>query len=86
MFHDDADIAANVLGHQYMKGVIGHAGFPEGGYGNCIGKLVERGYRVARVEQTETPEGLRERKKGMKGKKPSVVCREVCGVVSRGTR
>ena len=87
MFHDDADVGANVLGHSYMKGVLAHTGFPEGGYSELIGKLVDAGYRVARVEQTETPDGLKERKKTIKGKdKPQVVAREVCGVTTKGTR
>jgi DNA mismatch repair protein MSH6 len=87
MFHDDADVAVKELNFVYMKGVLAHAGFPEGAYDKIVGTLVERGYRVARVEQTETPEMLKERKRGMKGgKKPMVVCREVCGVVSLGTR
>jgi DNA mismatch repair protein MSH6 len=87
MFHDDADVGAKVLGHVYMKGIIGHTGFPEAAYGTMVYKLVEAGYKVARVEQTETPAALAERKKSMKGgKKPEVVCREVCSVVSKGTR
>ena len=86
MFHDDADVAAEVLGHNYMKGVLAHAGFPEGGYDRLVGKLVDAGCRVARVEQTETPDGLKERKKRTSGKKPQVVAREVCGVITRGTR
>jgi DNA mismatch repair protein MSH6 len=87
MFHDDADVGAKVLEHNYMKGIIGHTGFPEAAYGTMVHKLVEAGYKVARVEQTETPAALAERKKSMKGgKKPEVVCREVCSVVSKGTR
>jgi DNA mismatch repair protein MSH6 len=45
-------------------------------------------HKVARVEQTETPDALRERNRRMaKGTtKPEVVCREVCSVVSKGTR
>jgi DNA mismatch repair protein MSH6 len=87
MFHDDADVGAKVLAHNYMKGIIGHTGFPEAAYGTMVYKLVEAGYKVARVEQTETPAALAERKKTIKGgKKPEVVCREVCSVVSKGTR
>lgn len=45
-------------------------------------------YRVARVEQTETPEMMKERNETSKkgGKKDKVVAREVCSVVSSGTR
>lgn len=87
MFHDDADVGVSVLGFAYMKGCDAHAGFPESAYDKFIGMLVERGYRVARVEQTETPAALAQRKKNTKGaKKPQVVAREVCGIVTRGTR
>ena len=63
-----------------------HAGSPEAAYGTCCRKLVEAGYKVARVEQTETPTGLAERKKKAKGKKPQVVNREVCSITTAGTR
>eukprot|EP00557_Chaetoceros_sp_GSL56_P011381 CAMPEP_0176479518 /NCGR_PEP_ID=MMETSP0200_2-20121128/1784_1 /TAXON_ID=947934 /ORGANISM="Chaetoceros sp., Strain GSL56" /LENGTH=1447 /DNA_ID=CAMNT_0017875571 /DNA_START=124 /DNA_END=4464 /DNA_ORIENTATION=+ len=88
IFHMDADIAAQVLGFTYMKGAVAHAGFPEVGYGGFAEKLVKAGYKVARVEQTETPEMLKERKNNSKkgAKKPMVVNREVCSIVSSGTR
>jgi len=88
IFHMDADVAVQVLGFSYMKGQKAHAGFPEIGYGNFMEKLVRAGYKVARVEQTETPDMLKERKQNTrKGlKKPMVVNREVCSIVSSGTR
>lgn len=86
MFHDDADIADQVCEMVYMKGVLAHAGFPEGGLTTFMPKLLKAGYKVARVEQTETPDGLKERKKKTVGKKPQVVAREVCEVVTNGTR
>mmetsp|Transcript_5021 Transcript_5021/g.8245 ORF Transcript_5021/g.8245 Transcript_5021/m.8245 type:complete len:1485 (-) Transcript_5021:2972-7426(-) len=87
MFHDDADVGVKVLGFVYMKGTLAHAGFPEAAYDKMLTKLVDAGYRVARVEQTETPDALKERKKkAPTGKKPQVVCREVCGIVAKGTR
>jgi len=87
IYQMDADAAVSVLGFNYMKGPIAHAGFPEIGYGKFCEKLVKAGYKVARVEQTETPDMLKERKKKIKvGKKPSVVNREVCSIVSSGTR
>ena len=87
MFHDDADVGVKVLGFVYMKGTSAHAGFPEAAYDKMLTKLVDAGYKVARVEQTETPEDLKERKKSAPaGRKPQVVCREVCSLVSKGTR
>lgn len=50
-------------------------------------KLVRAGYKVARVEQTETPEQLKVRKKkARKGNVPKVVNREVCSILTLGTR
>ena len=55
-------------------------------YGKFAGALVAKGYRVARVEQTETPEMLKERNDKCKGKKDKVVAREMCSIMSKGTR
>mmetsp|Transcript_3918 Transcript_3918/g.7901 ORF Transcript_3918/g.7901 Transcript_3918/m.7901 type:complete len:1338 (-) Transcript_3918:11-4024(-) len=87
MFHMDSDIGVEVLGFSHMKGAEGHAGSPEAAYGTVCKKLVDAGYKVARVEQTETPAQLAIRKKkAPKGKKPGVVNREVCAVTTIGTR
>jgi DNA mismatch repair protein MSH6 len=84
----DADVGVNVLEFSYMKGHIAHAGFPEISYGIMAERLVQAGYKVARVEQTETPEMLKVRKKSKKqgAPTPQVVNREVCSILTRGTR
>lgn len=83
----DADIGVQHCGLTYMKGADAHAGFPEISYGTMADKLVRAGYKVARVEQTETPEQLKERKsKKSRGAAPKVVNREVCSVLTIGTR
>ena len=74
-----------------MKGAVSHVGFPEVAYGQNADKLVRAGYKVARVEQTETPAQLHERKQQHKklrrsGPSPKVVNREVCSILSLGTR
>jgi DNA mismatch repair protein MSH6 len=87
MFHMDADLGVQLLDFCYMKGKVAHAGFPEISYGQFADRLVRAGYKVARVEQTETPDQLKERKARTKsGKKPQVVNREVCSILSLGTR
>jgi DNA mismatch repair protein MSH6 len=87
MFHMDADVGVEVLGFVYMKGHTAHAGFPEISYGGMADKLVRAGYKVARVEQTETVDELKIRKqRTTKGKKPQVVNREVCAIMTLGTR
>jgi DNA mismatch repair protein MSH6 len=84
----DADVGCNVLGLIYMKGHVAHSGFPEISYGPMADRLVRAGLKVARVEQTETPEMLAQRKKTFKRGKdvPKVVNREVCSVMTLGTR
>jgi DNA mismatch repair protein MSH6 len=91
LFHMDADAGVQALGCAYMKGHVAHAGFPEISYGSMSHKLVLAGYKVARVEQTETPDMLKIRKskfkKGRSGATaPKVVNREVCSVMTMGTR
>jgi DNA mismatch repair protein MSH6 len=86
MFHMDSDIGMQELDLIYMKGIKAHSGFPEVAYGKQAAALVAKGYRVARVEQTETPEMLKERNDRKGGKKEKVVAREVCSVMSKGTR
>lgn len=44
-----------------LQGEWAHSGFPEIAYGRFSVNLIERGYKVARVEQTETPEMAAER-------------------------
>ena len=60
-YHMDADILVKELDLVYMKGEMAHAGFPEAAYSKFSNMLVNKGYRVARVEQTETPQMLKER-------------------------
>jgi DNA mismatch repair protein MSH6 len=72
IFHMDADIAVKELDLVYMKGKSAHSGFPELAYSKFASILVDRGYRVARVEQTETPEAMKEHnQKAAKGNKAS---------------
>ena len=88
MFHTDADVGVDLLGFIYMKGKVAHAGFPEISYGQFADKLVRAGHKVARVEQTETPAmlSIRKAQTPRSQKKPKVVNREVCSVMTLGTR
>ena len=47
---------------------------------------MEKGYKVARIEQTETPAQLEERNRAKSGPKDKVVAREVCQLSTKGTR
>lgn len=83
----DADVGVNELGFTYMRGEFAHSGFPEISYDKMASVLVERGYKVARVEQTETPDMMTERcKRGKSTKFDKVVKREICQITDRGTQ
>jgi len=86
LFHMDADVGMNELDLIYMKGEKAHSGFPEVSYGKFSSILVSKGYRVARVEQTETPDMLKNRNERGVGVKDKVVLREMCSIMSKGTR
>lgn len=43
------------------QGEWAHSGFPEIAYNRYADALIQKGYKVARVEQTETPEMMSER-------------------------
>ncbi|XP_031158422.1 DNA mismatch repair protein Msh6 [Sander lucioperca] len=88
LYHMDAVIGVNEMGLTFMKGTWAHSGFPEIGFARFSDVLVQKGYKVARVEQTETPEMMEARCKNMA--KPTkfdrVVRREVCRIITRGTQ
>ena len=62
----DAVIGVQECGLAYMKGDYAHSGFPEIAYSRYAQSLVQKGYKVARVEQTETPSMMEERVKKCK--------------------
>ncbi|XP_021954650.1 DNA mismatch repair protein Msh6 [Folsomia candida] len=92
LFHMDAVIAVEELDIIFMKGDVAHAGFPEKSYSYRASTLINKGYKVARIEQTETPDMMNERlktdrKKGRSVPKyANVVNREVCQITTRGVR
>lgn len=88
LYHMDATVGVQELGFSYMRGEFAHSGFPEQAYDRMSTTLIERGYKVARVEQTETPDMMQERCKTIKGpsKFDKVVKREVCQITNSGTQ
>lgn len=88
MFEMDARIGVEVLGLKYMKGDRPHCGFPESAFTQMAAGLAEKGYKVAVIEQTETPDQLKQRNQDLKDKGRSaekVVKREKVAVISKGT-
>lgn len=88
LYHMDAVIGVEELGLVFMKGEFAHSGFPEIAYGRYSEALIQRGYKVARIEQTETPQMMEERcrKLHRPSKFDRVVRREICRITSKATR
>ncbi|XP_015590285.1 probable DNA mismatch repair protein Msh6 [Cephus cinctus] len=88
LYHMDAVTGVNELSLSYMRGEFAHSGFPEIAYGRFSASLIERGYKVARVEQTENPDMMSQRcsKMTKPTKFDKVVKREICQISTRGTR
>lgn len=85
LFHQDAIVGVKELNCAFMKGDYAHSGFPETAYEKMSSILIEKGYKVARIEQTETPAMMEERCKrdGVNGKHDKVMRREICQVSSQ---
>ncbi|NXH23175.1 MSH6 protein, partial [Bucco capensis] len=88
LYHMDAVIGVNELGLIFMKGTWAHSGFPEIAFGRFSDVLVQKGFKVARVEQTETPEMMEARCKATAHttKFDRVVRREICRIITKGTQ
>lgn len=88
LYHMDAVIGVNEVNLSYMRGEFAHSGFPEIAYGRFSASLIEKGYKVARVEQSENPEMMSARcaKMSRPTKFDKVVKREICQISSKGTR
>ncbi|NXW79941.1 MSH6 protein, partial [Hirundo rustica] len=88
LYHMDAVTGVNELGLIFMKGTWAHSGFPEIAFGRFSDVLVQKGYKVARVEQTETPEMMEARCKsvGHSTRFDKVMRREICRIITKGTQ
>lgn len=91
LFNEDAVIGVNNLDINYMKGDDtrpAHAGFPEISFSKYSKILIDRGYKVLRIEQTETPAMMEQRcnSTGKKRRIDKVVQREICQVTTKGTQ
>lgn len=88
LYHMDAGIGVQELGFTFMRGNFAHSGFPEQAFDKMATQLIEKGYKVARVEQTETQDQMAERIKSMNRptKFDKVTRREICQVSELGTQ
>ena len=89
----DAGIGVSHCGLTFMRGKFAHSGFPEMRFEHFSSMLLNKGFKVARVEQTETQEKCKERVKASldwQGKKKPLdkftkqTRREVCRVETPG--
>lgn len=72
-----------------------HIGFPEKALDKYLATLVNNGFKVAVIEQTETPRMLEERQKRQKSQNMSIspiekkagkcCARSICNMVTKGT-
>ena len=95
LYHMDAGVGVTHCGLTFMRGKFAHAGFPEVRFEHFTSMLLNKGFKVARVEQTETQEQNKERVKRSEdwvGKKKSLskfekqTRREVCRIETPGTK
>ena len=86
IFYNDAIICQKILDLNWMGGAKKlHVGFPEKALDKYLVILVNHGFKVAVIEQTETPKQMEERQVQEKSKKEKCVKREICNVVTKGT-
>ena len=87
LFFDDAIIGNQILELNWMGNDPKklHVGFPEKILEEKANKLINEGFKVAVIEQMETPEQLKERNLTSGKKKETCVKRELCNVFTKGT-
>lgn len=93
IFYNDAIICQRLLDLNWMGGAKKlHIGFPEKVLDKYLEKMVNHGYKVAVIEQTENPRQLAARHEEQKKQKLTnlpksnkVVKREMCNMVTKGT-
>lgn len=85
LFYEDASICVKLLDLNYM-GRKQHAGFPESTLERYLTRLVDLGYKVAVVEQTETDRDMKERLKSTPTlKNNKVIKRDLVSIHTKGT-
>ena len=65
LFHMDAVLAVGECSLTFMKKDYAHCGFPEPAFERFADVLVDKGHKVARIEQVETPKMMEARCKKM---------------------
>ncbi|KAI0558159.1 DNA mismatch repair protein MutS [Gracilaria domingensis] len=88
LYDVDADIGHRVLGLNYTKGGrvdMRCCGVPEQVFDKHTARLVDLGYKVERVEQTETAMAAEKRKNASSGNKSSLCERSLVRILTKAT-
>ena len=87
IFYQDAILCNRLLELNWMGSQRKlHLGFPEKALDKYLQMLVNFGYKVAVIEQTETPRMLEQRNKAAAGfDKAKTLKRQICNMVTKGT-
>lgn len=65
-FYNCFCVEKTLMATMVPQGEKAHSGFPEVAYSRYSTALIEKGYKVARIEQTETPDMMEKRCKSSK--------------------
>jgi len=76
IFNDDADICHQVLDLKYMGHGVPHVGVPETSFDQYATSLIEKGYKIIRIEQMVDAKTVKSGK---------MVPRDICQVLTPGT-
>eukprot|EP00178_Gracilaria_changii_P027784 TRINITY_DN914_c0_g2_i1.p1 TRINITY_DN914_c0_g2~~TRINITY_DN914_c0_g2_i1.p1 ORF type:complete len:1273 (+),score=179.14 TRINITY_DN914_c0_g2_i1:355-4173(+) len=88
LYDVDADVGHKELGLNYTKGGrvdMRCCGVPEQAFDKHTARLIDLGYKVGRVEQTETAIAAEKRKNGSTGNKSSICERSLVRILTRAT-
>eukprot|EP00172_Hildenbrandia_rubra_P002811 Plantae.Rhodophyta-Hildenbrandia_rubra.ctg396.p1 GENE.Plantae.Rhodophyta-Hildenbrandia_rubra.ctg396~~Plantae.Rhodophyta-Hildenbrandia_rubra.ctg396.p1 ORF type:complete len:930 (+),score=170.98 Plantae.Rhodophyta-Hildenbrandia_rubra.ctg396:49-2838(+) len=88
MYDKDADVGHHVLNLNFTKGGrvdMRCCGVPEQSFDKHVTRLIEMGYKVGRVEQTETINAVKKRKAASRAKGPAVCERSLVRILTKST-
>lgn len=88
LYDVDADIGHRELGLNYTKGGrvdMRCCGVPEQSFGKHIARLIDLGFKVGRVEQTETANAAEKRKSSPSANKSAVCERSLVRILTKAT-
>ncbi|KAF7683810.1 DNA mismatch repair protein msh6 [Astathelohania contejeani] len=86
LYENDADIGAKLFDMKLTDRVnMKMAGFPESNFDYWAGRFLEKGFKIARVDQAENMIGKTIREREENSKKSDIIQRELKEVITQGT-